>query len=47
MEEIARLAGWTPLRWYAGDEANIGLTNDGKKYALGQASCVLEAPAHL
>lgn len=47
MEEIARLAGWTPLRWYAGDEANIGLTNNGKKYALGQASCVLEAPAHL
>ena len=47
MEEIARLAGWTPLRWYAGDEANIGLTNDGKMYALGQASCVLEAPARL
>jgi ubiquinone/menaquinone biosynthesis C-methylase UbiE len=47
MAEIARLAGWTPLRWYAGDEANIGPSSDGKMYALGQASCVLEAPARL
>ena len=47
MEEIARLAGWTPLRWYAGDEANIGPVDDGKMSALGQASCVLEAPARL
>jgi ubiquinone/menaquinone biosynthesis C-methylase UbiE len=46
MEEIARLAGWTPLRWYAGDKANIGFTN-GKMGALGQTSCVLEAPARL
>lgn len=47
MEEIARLAGWIPLRWYAADEANIRLTNTGKMYAFGQASCVLEAPARL
>ena len=47
MEEIARLAGWTPLRWYAGDEINIRLADSGKMYAFGQASCVLEAPAHL
>jgi SAM-dependent methyltransferase len=47
MGEIARLAGWTPLRWYAGDEANIGPASDGEMYALGQASCVLEAPARL
>jgi len=47
MEEIVRLAGWTPLRWYTGDEANIGLKNNGKMYALGQTSCVLEAPARV
>jgi ubiquinone/menaquinone biosynthesis C-methylase UbiE len=47
MGEIARLAGWTPLRWYAGDEANIGPASEGEMYALGQASCVLEAPARL
>lgn len=47
MVEIARLAGWTPLRWYAGDEPNIGPSIDGKMNALGQASCVLEAPARL
>jgi ubiquinone/menaquinone biosynthesis C-methylase UbiE len=47
MAEIARLAGWTPLRWYAGDEPNISLPNNGQKYPLGQASCILEAPARL
>jgi ubiquinone/menaquinone biosynthesis C-methylase UbiE len=45
MEEIARLAGWVPLRWYAADEANIRLTDNEEMYAFGQASCVLEAPA--
>jgi len=45
MEEIARLAGWTPLRWYAGDVANIGPMDDGRMLSLGQSSCVLEAPA--
>lgn len=47
MEEIARLAGWMPLRWYAADEANIGPAVNGEMYAFGQASCVLEAPARL
>ena len=47
MEEISRLAGWTPLRWYAGDAENIGPTADGKMWPLGQTSCVLEAPASL
>ena len=42
MEEIARLAGCRPARWYAGDETNIG--SPGKdKHALGQSSCVLVA----
>jgi len=45
MEEIARLAGWTPLRWYEGDVENIGPMDDGRMFSLGQASCVLEAPA--
>lgn len=47
MEDIARLAGWRPLRWYAGDEPNIRLTSNGKMSAFGQTSCVLEAPARL
>lgn len=47
MAEIVRLAGWTLLRWYAGDGTNIGPLSDGKMYMLGQASCVLEAPAQL
>jgi cyclopropane fatty-acyl-phospholipid synthase-like methyltransferase len=43
MSQIARLAGWDVVRWYAGDEANIhaGLTAPA---ALGQSSCVLAAP---
>jgi ubiquinone/menaquinone biosynthesis C-methylase UbiE len=45
MSEIARLAGWSPLRWYAPDVANIGPTNNGEMYALDQASCVLEPAA--
>ncbi|HKY41607.1 MAG TPA: class I SAM-dependent methyltransferase [Pyrinomonadaceae bacterium] len=45
MTEIARLAGWTPLRWYAADGANIGPSNNGKMYSLDQACCVLEPAA--
>ena len=45
MTEIARLAGWEVVRWYAGDQPNIGPVNNGKMYPLGQASCILEAPA--
>lgn len=43
MTEVIRLAGWRVVRWYAGDEANIGL-RDSEMRALGQSSCVLEAP---
>jgi SAM-dependent methyltransferase len=41
MTEIVRMAGWTPLRWYAGDELNIGRAG-GQMRALEQSSCVLE-----
>jgi len=42
MEEIARVAGWTPLRWYAGNQENIRLPDTGELLALGQSTCVLE-----
>jgi hypothetical protein len=45
MTEVARLAGWSVLRWYAPDVLNIGPANNGQMYSLDQASCVLEAPA--
>ena len=45
MTEVARLAGWSVLRWYAPDVPNIGPANNGQMYSLDQASCVLEAPA--
>ena len=45
IEEIARMAGWSPLRWYAPDVANIGPANNGKLYSLDQACCVLEPAA--
>jgi ubiquinone/menaquinone biosynthesis C-methylase UbiE len=41
MTEIVRMAGWIPLRWYAGDEPNIGRVS-GEMRGLGQSSCVLE-----
>lgn len=44
MEAIARLAGWTRLRWYAGNERTIRLPDTGEPTALGQSTCVLEAP---
>jgi SAM-dependent methyltransferase len=44
MTEIARLAGWTPIRWYDGDEKNIQLPDDGELYEFNQSICVLEAP---
>lgn len=45
MTEIAQLAAWKPLRWYDAEEENIGWPGSEKMYALGQSSCVLEAPA--
>lgn len=43
MSEIARLAGWKVVRWYAGDVGNIK-SRAGEMRALGQSTCVLEAP---
>ena len=43
MTQIAGLAGWEVVRWYAGDEANITCGLDTPA-ALGQSSCVLAAP---
>lgn len=45
MAEIARMAGWSPLRWYAPDVPNIGPADNGQMYSLDQASCVLEPAA--
>ncbi len=43
MTDIAPLAGWTPIRWYDGDERNIQL-NNGELYQFNQSICILEAP---
>ena len=45
MAWIAELAGWKVLRWYDGERANITHPGDGRSYALGQSTCVLERPA--
>lgn len=42
MQEIARLAGWTTARWYRGDEENITLPGEDKRFAFGQSVAVLE-----
>jgi len=44
MTSIAELAGWTPVRWYDGEEKNIPLPETGESYGLGQSVCILEAP---
>ena len=44
IEEVARLAGWTPLHWYDGDEKNIRLPEGDELYEFNQSICVLEAP---
>lgn len=43
MEAVARLAGWSPLRWYKGDVSNIRLFDSGEIWTFGQSICVLEA----
>jgi ubiquinone/menaquinone biosynthesis C-methylase UbiE len=43
MSAIARLAGWKVLRWYSGQVSNIE-DRTGELRALGQSTCVLEAP---
>ncbi len=44
MAALADMAGWRVVRWYAGNELNIPVA-DGDLRALGQTSCVLQAPA--
>jgi SAM-dependent methyltransferase len=44
MEAIARLAGWSPLRWYPGDQPLIRETTGAEVRAFGQSVLVLEAP---
>lgn len=43
INEMARMAGWEVVRWYAGNEQNIHGT-DGTPAALGQSSCILSVP---
>jgi ubiquinone/menaquinone biosynthesis C-methylase UbiE len=43
MTDIARLAGWVPVRWYDGDE-EIQLSGSGKSHKFPQSILVLEAP---
>jgi hypothetical protein len=42
MEEIARLAGWSLIDWYRGDEHNIPLPGQATPLAFGQSVGVLE-----
>ncbi len=42
METIARLAAWTPVRWYRGDEPNITLVDTDDVWPFGQSICVLQ-----
>jgi ubiquinone/menaquinone biosynthesis C-methylase UbiE len=42
--EVVNLSGWSLLRSYDGETANIGPPG-GEMLALGQTSCILEAPA--
>ena len=44
MTAIARIAGWTVVRWYPGDEPNIRIAGTDELVVPGQAACVLEAP---
>ena len=44
MADIAKLAGWNVLRWYAGDQPNIKLPDREEWHGLGQSTCVLETP---
>lgn len=44
MEEVVRLAGWTPVRWHSGDE-EIRLPDSGESRRFHQSILVLEAPS--
>lgn len=41
METVARLAGWSPTRWYRGDRPDIDLPGVAAVQSLGQSACVL------
>jgi SAM-dependent methyltransferase len=43
MNAVATLAGWTVVRWYAGDAPTIQLPGTEEFAALGQSTCVLVA----
>jgi ubiquinone/menaquinone biosynthesis C-methylase UbiE len=42
MDQVARLAGWKPVRWWRGDTARFGNAPDRRHQLLGQSVCVLE-----
>ena len=46
MEAVARLAGWRPVCWYAGDKSQIPMPGTGELRALGQSVLVLEKSLH-
>ncbi len=45
VETIAKMAGWIPKHWYAGNETNISFPETTELYAFGQSLCVLQAPS--
>lgn len=45
VETIAKMAGWIPKHWYAGNEPNISYPGTTELYAFGQSVCVLQAPS--
>ncbi len=42
MDAVARLAGWTPARWYSGDRPQVPVSGHPDLLTLGQSVCVLE-----
>jgi hypothetical protein len=43
MDDISRLAGWTPIRWHGRDERDIRLPDDDEWHKFRQTVC--EDPA--
>jgi len=44
MTAVARLAGWTVLRWYPGDQENIRMWDTGQLFPFAQSACTLVSP---
>jgi SAM-dependent methyltransferase len=44
IEAVATMAGWSPQRWYPGDEPLVPVSLGGveRRFAFGQSVCVLE-----